>query len=55
MNWVSYLTAIILIIIAMLVLVATVKGYRRKKEKENKYLESFNFMTNLKHFDVRER
>ena len=52
MSWLSYLTTFILITIASLVFVATVRGY--KNRKQNKWLESFNIASNTKHFKVRE-
>ena len=52
MNWVSYLTVFILLAIGFLVVLATTMGYKRKKE--HKIIDSFNVMSNLKHFKVRE-
>ena len=52
MNWLSYLTALILLIIFILVLTAT---FGRKKEKgRNKFIQSFDIVSNMKHFSVRE-
>ena len=52
MNWLSYLTIFILLAIIILVLVAT---FGRKKEKgRNKFIQSFDLVSNMKHFNVRE-
>jgi Gpi18-like mannosyltransferase len=51
-SWMSYLTVLILITVLTLVLLATVKGHKR--EPENKWLNSFNFQQNMKHFAIRK-
>ena len=52
MNWLSYLTTFILIAIAVLVFIAT---FGRKKEKgSSKFVQSFDLVSNMKHFNVRE-
>jgi hypothetical protein len=49
--WVSYLTIFIIVTLLILAFIATVRGY---KSKQNKYLDSFNIMANMKHFNIRE-
>ena len=53
MNWLSYLTTFILLTIAILVFIATV-GRSKGKMQKNKWLNSFDLVANMKHFNVRE-
>ena len=48
---VSYLTIFIILTLLVLAFIATVRRY---KPKQNKYLDSFNISTNMKHFNIRE-
>ena len=50
-TWLSYLTILIIIGILLLVFVASVKGY--KNARPNKWLQSFNIVSNMKHFNIR--
>ncbi len=54
MTWVSYLTMFILITIGILIFVATVQKYNRKKEDKNEWLDCFDIVSNTRqHFKVR--